>query len=49
MKIGDNSIVAANTVVTKDVPNNVIVAGNPGKIVKENIDKTPRVFKDLDG
>ena len=35
--IGDNSIIAANACVTSDVPNNVIVAGNPAKIVKENI------------
>jgi acetyltransferase-like isoleucine patch superfamily enzyme len=35
--IGENSIVAANSCVTFDVPNNVIVAGNPAKIVKENI------------
>ena len=33
--IGDNVIVAANAVVTKDVPNNCIVAGIPAKIVKE--------------
>lgn len=39
--IGDNSIVAASTVVTKDVPANCIVAGNPGKIVKRDIDKLP--------
>ena len=32
--IGDNSIVAAGSVVTKDVPSNVIVAGNPAKILK---------------
>lgn len=44
--IGDNSIVAANTVVTKNVPSNSIVAGNPGKIVKEDIDKLPRRFKE---
>ena len=37
--IGDNSIVAACSVVTKDVPANCIVAGNPAKIVKTNIDK----------
>jgi maltose O-acetyltransferase len=42
--VGDNSIIAANSVVTKDVPPNVIVAGNPAKIVKTDIDKTPRVF-----
>lgn len=33
--IGKNSIVAACAVVTKDVPANVIVAGNPAKVVKE--------------
>lgn len=32
--IGDNSIVAAGSVVTKDVPANVIVAGNPAKVLK---------------
>ncbi len=37
--IGDNSIVAACSVVTKDVPANCIVAGNPAKIVKTDIDK----------
>lgn len=35
--IGDNSIVAACSVVTKDVPANCIVAGNPAKIVKTDI------------
>ncbi len=39
--IGDNSIVAANSVVTKDVPANCIVAGNPAKIVKTDIDQIP--------
>lgn len=31
--IGDNSIVAARAVVTKDVPPNVIVGGNPAKVI----------------
>lgn len=39
--IGDNSIIAANSVVTKDVPANCIAAGNHANIVKENIDKIP--------
>lgn len=34
-KIGEGSIVAANSVVTKDVPCNVIVAGNPARIIKQ--------------
>ena len=33
--IGKNSIVGAGSVVTKDVPDNVIVAGNPAKILKK--------------
>lgn len=32
--IGENSVVAANAVVAKDVPDNVVVAGNPAKVVK---------------
>ena len=35
--IGDNSVVAANSVVTKDVPANSIVAGNPAKVIKTGI------------
>lgn len=38
--IGDNAIIAANSVVTHDVPANSIAAGNPAKIVKENIDQS---------
>ena len=33
--IGENSIVSAGAVVTKDVPANVIVAGCPAKIIKK--------------
>lgn len=33
--IGDNSIVGAWSVVTRDVPANVVVAGNPARVVKE--------------
>ena len=39
--IGDNSVIAACSVVTKDVPANCIAAGNPAKIVKTDIDKIP--------
>ena len=35
--IGDDSVVAGNTVVTKDVPCNVVVAGIPAVIVKKDI------------
>jgi len=32
--IGDNAVVAAGSVVTKSVPANTVVAGNPAKIIK---------------
>jgi acetyltransferase-like isoleucine patch superfamily enzyme len=35
VNIGENSIVAAYSVVTKDVPKNVIVGGNPARIIKQ--------------
>ena len=33
--IGENAIVGAGSVVTKDVPPNTIVAGNPARILRE--------------
>ena len=33
--IGDNSIVAAGSVVTKDIGENVIVAGSPAKVLRQ--------------
>lgn len=33
VKIGPNAIVAANSVVTKDVPEGVVVGGNPARII----------------
>jgi len=35
VSIGDNSVVAAGSVVVKDVPPNVVVAGNPARVIKE--------------
>jgi len=37
VRIGDYCVVGAGSVVTKDVPDNTIVAGNPAKVIKENI------------
>lgn len=33
--IKKNSIIGAGSIVTKDVPENVVVAGNPARIIKE--------------
>ena len=32
--IGDNTIIGAGSVVTKDIPSNVIAVGNPCKVIK---------------
>jgi maltose O-acetyltransferase len=32
--IGDHAIVGAGSVVTKDVPANTIVAGNPARVLR---------------
>ncbi|PCI07045.1 MAG: serine acetyltransferase [Flavobacteriaceae bacterium] len=37
IKIGNNVSIGANAVVVKDFPNNVVVAGVPAKILKNNI------------
>lgn len=34
VKIGDNAVVGAGSVVANDVPSNVLVAGNPAKLIK---------------
>ena len=37
IRIGDGSIIATGAVVTRDVPPNTIVAGNPARIVKTDV------------
>lgn len=48
VKIGSNSVVAAGSVVVEDVPENVVVAGSPAKIIKHVDDKTKDKTKILD-
>lgn len=42
VKIGDEVIVGAGSVVTKDVPSNCIVAGNPARIIRKGIKMSKR-------
>ncbi|MEO0895725.1 MAG: acyltransferase [Bacteroidota bacterium] len=42
--IGKNTVIAANSVVTRDIPANVIAGGNPCKVLKE---MDPDMLKDL--
>ncbi|AEG00274.1 acyltransferase [Methylomonas methanica] len=37
INIGDGAIVGAGAVVTRDVPANAVAAGNPAKIIRENV------------
>jgi acetyltransferase-like isoleucine patch superfamily enzyme len=45
ISIGENAIVGAGSVVTKDVPANCIVAGNPAKVLRQ-IDETLEVINE---
>lgn len=38
VRIGDHCVVAAGSVVTKDVPSHCIVAGNPAKVQKTGVE-----------
>lgn len=33
--IGNNTIIGAGSVVTKDIPSNVVAVGNPCKVIKQ--------------
>lgn len=37
VKIGKGSVIASGALVTKDIPENCLVAGVPGKIIRKNI------------
>lgn len=41
IEIGDGCVVAAGSIVTKSVPARCIVAGNPARIIRENIEVGP--------
>lgn len=40
--VGDNVVIASGSVVTKDVPPNVVVGGNPARILRNIEDRTPK-------
>jgi acetyltransferase-like isoleucine patch superfamily enzyme len=35
VKIGENSVIGSGSVVTKDIPSNVVAAGNPCRVIRE--------------
>jgi acetyltransferase-like isoleucine patch superfamily enzyme len=42
VSIGDNTIIGAGSVVTKDIPSNVIAVGNPCRLIKNNPSRLQR-------
>lgn len=47
ISIGDNAVIGAGSVVTKDIPSNVIAVGNPCKVLREITEKDKQFyFKD---
>lgn len=42
--IGSNVVIGSGSVVTKDIPDNVIAAGNPCKIIREITDEDKRYY-----
>ena len=48
VSVGDNSVIGAGSVVTKDIPANAVALGTPCKVVREIGDRDREVyFKDL--
>ncbi|HJC62593.1 MAG TPA: galactoside O-acetyltransferase [Candidatus Blautia merdavium] len=39
VKIGDNTVIGAGSVVTKDIPDNVVAVGNPCRVLREITEK----------
>jgi len=45
VSIGDNAVIGSGSVVTKDVPANMLAAGNPCKIIREITEKDKERYK----
>lgn len=48
VNIGDNSVIGAGSVVTKDIPSNVVAVGNPCRVLREiNENDMKYYYKDM--
>ena len=44
VRIGRNSVIGAGSVVTKDIPANVVAVGNPSRVVRSVTEKDREVW-----
>lgn len=44
--IGDNVIIGASSVITKNIPDNVVVAGVPAKVIRSLVDYEEKALKE---
>lgn len=49
VSIGDNTVIGAGSVVTKDIPANVVAVGNPCRVLREISDRDKKYyFRDME-
>ena len=44
VNIGDNTVIGAGSVVTKDIPENVVAVGNPCRVMREISDGDKKYY-----
>jgi len=44
VSIGDNSVIGSGSVVTKDIPSNVVAIGNPCKVLRTITDDDKQYY-----
>ena len=45
--IGDNTVIGGGSVVTKDIPSNVVAVGNPCRVLREISEKDKKQYEEL--
>jgi len=48
VSVGSGTIVGANAVVSKDLPDNIFAGGVPAKVISPRVDKEPNIFSRFD-